>query len=105
MAEDYLQGCSVPFSLSHFKKWMSEQTDRPKTQSQKELIGFFVESKINTKRLVGKIKSPDGDVVEIAREFRRSGGKILDMDLDNNLLIEVESGTFTLPKCFVRKIK
>ena len=93
------------FSLNDFKKWMSHQNDEPKKSSHQEhLIGLRVESKLSTKRLINRITpEEDCDVEEMAKNFRRDGGVILEIDDDYNLLIEVDSGTFTIPRFFVRK--
>lgn len=90
------------FSLQDFKKWMDNQNDQPKSRHA-HLIGIHVESKLGTKRLVNKITLAEGDVDELAKEFKRDGGVILEVDEECNLLIEVDSGTFTIPRYFVRK--
>lgn len=86
------------FSLNDFRKWMSKQkfeTKKPK------LRGAIVESKLGLKKLVTKIDPDQGDLYEMARDFKRRGGTILECDGDNILLIEVSSGTFRIPKFFV----
>jgi len=95
------------FSLNDFKKWMASQTDKPASKSRhySELVGLQVESKISTKRLLSKMTAEEGDLHEMARDFRQYGGVILDADKDDNLTIEVDSGTFIVPKFFVRKHK
>jgi hypothetical protein len=93
------------FSLNDFKKWMASQTDKPAQKSRRhsELVGLQAESKISVKRLINKITAEEGDVHELASDFRQYGGIILDVDKDDNLTIEVDSGTFVIPKFFVRK--
>ena len=93
------------FSLNDFKKWMAGQNDKPtrKTRGHAELVGMHVESKIGVKRLMAKMLETDGDVAELASDFRQHGGVILDSDKDDNVLIEVDSGTFTIHKFFVKK--
>jgi hypothetical protein len=102
--DDYEEIKEEPsFSLQDFKKWMSSQNDQPKSRHA-HLVGLHVESKLSIKRLVNKIIPDDeADVNELAKEFRRDGGVILQIDEDCNLLIEVDSGTFTIPRYFVRK--
>jgi len=101
--DDYEDTKEEPsFSLQDFKKWMDNQHDQPKSRYA-HLVGLHVESKLSTKRLVNKITPDDGDVNELAKEFKRDGGVILEVDEDYNLLIEVDSGTFTIPRYFVRK--
>jgi hypothetical protein len=91
-------------SLYDFKKWMAHQDDQPTKKRHDHLIGLKVESKLGTKRLINKITPNEGIVEDLAKEFRRDGGIILEVDDDCNLLIEVESGSFTIPRFFVRKI-
>lgn len=94
------------FSLKDFKKWMATQKQPPIEDRRKyELAGVRVESKLGLKRLVTRMSSQEGDVVEMAREFRRHGGVILEVDSDNVVLIEVDSGTFHIPRFFVKKVK
>lgn len=93
------------FSLHDFKKWMSGQTDKPapRAHNHSGLIGTYVESKIGTKRLLAKVAVEDGDIHEVVKDFRQYGGMILDVDTDDNVKIEVDSGTFSIHKFFVRK--
>lgn len=101
--DDYEEVKEEPtFSLQDFKKWMGNQNDQPKSR-QAHLIGLHVESKLGTKRLVNKITPDEGDVNELAKEFKRDGGVILEVDEEYNLLIEVDSGSFFIPRYFVRK--
>jgi hypothetical protein len=86
------------FSLNDFRKWMSKQKFENKNF---KLNGCFVESKLSLKRLVTKIDVDSGDLHEMAKDFKRRGGTILECDSDNILLIEVRSGTFRIPKFFV----
>lgn len=101
--DDYEETKEEPsFCLQDFKKWMDNQNDQPKSRHA-HLIGLHVESKLSIKRLVNKITPDEGDVAELAKEFKSDGGVILEVDEDYNLLIEVESGTFIIPRYFVRK--
>ena len=94
-----------PFSLNDFKKWMENQPEKPTKKSHQhvELVGMQVESKIGIKRLMSKMIVDEGVKEELSEDFKQHGGVVLDCDKDKNLLIEVDSGTFTLPKYFIRK--
>ena len=96
------------FSLNDFKKWMASQNDAPSHHEKARrspYIGLQVESKLGVKRLVHKmLASEDCDVHELAQDFRREGGIVVGAE-GENLVIEVDSGTFQLPKFFVRKVK
>lgn len=93
------------FSLNDFKKWMASQTDKPtrKSRNHSELVGTMVESRVGVKRLVNKMTVDDGEARELAEDFKNHGGVVVDSDKDENLLIEVDSGTFMLPKFFTKK--
>lgn len=86
------------FSLSNFRKWMSKQKNGSK------LKGSFVESKLNLKTLTSHMDIDQGYLQEMAKDFKKNGGVILECDKDI-LLIEVGSGTFRIAKVFVEVIK
>lgn len=89
------------FALNDFKKWMSNEEE---VNSNKcHLFGIRVESRINSKRLMDKIEIKEGDLTEVVKEFKKYGGIILDTDSDQNFLIEVDSGSFLIPKYLVKK--
>jgi len=90
------------FSLNDFKKWMSKQ--KVEYVRKPRYKGYFAESKLGFKRLVGKIEAEDGILIELAKDFRKNGGIILDCASDNLLTIEVNAGTFRIPKFFVKII-
>ena len=87
------------FSLNDFRKWMSKQKFESSKQSR--IRGSIVESKLSLKRLISKMNVDQGDIHEMATDFKRHGGTILECDKDNIMLIEVRSGTFRIPKFFV----
>lgn len=89
------------FRLENFKKWMTEQ--KPLATTQSKLIGLKVESKIkNVKRIAKNIQSNDGDIIEMADDFIKDGGQIVEVE-NKDFLIEVDSGIFQIHRCFVRK--
>jgi hypothetical protein len=90
------------FSLNDFKKWMSKQ--KFEYVRKPRYKGYFAESKLGIKRLTGKIEIEAGSLLDIAKDFKKNGGVILDCSNDNLLLIEVSSGTFKIPKFFVKII-
>lgn len=87
------------FSLNDFRNWMSKQKFESVRKSKYR--GHIVESKLSLKRLVTKMDVDQGNLYEMAKDFKRKGGTILECDGDNILLIEVRSGTFRIPKFFV----
>jgi len=89
-------------SLDDFKKWISEQKSENVNKISR-LVGLKVESKLTSpKRLAKNIISYDGEIDDIASEFCEYGGTITEVE-DVSFLIEVDSGTFTIHRCFVRK--
>jgi chromosome condensin MukBEF MukE localization factor len=93
------------FSPKDFKKWMEDQNITEDTaKPQNNLVGMTVESKINSKRLLARIESKEGDPHELISDFKHNGGTIYDVD-DQRFLIEVERGFFYIPRFLVKKIK
>ena len=93
------------FSLESFKKWMCEHkgTDEEvKFNQRSRLIGLHVESKINYKRLARHVLSHEGDLRDIIEEFRDYGGRIAEVD-GIDFIIETDSGSFKVHRCYVRK--
>jgi hypothetical protein len=88
------------FSLNDFKKWMENQNTEEKTN---DIVGMSVESKISMKKLLEKIEPESGDLYEVAKDFRRQGGRVAEMD-GSSLLIEVNSGSFIISRLFVRRV-
>lgn len=97
---DKNSGREPSFSLNDFRKWMSKQ--KFESSSKSRFRGRVAESKLSIKRLVRKMDVDQGDLYEMAKDFKRRGGTILECDSDNILLIEVKSGTFRIPKFFVQ---
>ena len=88
------------FSLNDFRKWMENQNEEKTLSNDKK--GIRVETRIPFKRLVSKINPEEGELMELAKDFRKNGGTILEMD-GQTLLIEVDSGTFYISRSYVRK--
>lgn len=88
------------FSLSDFKKWMhNQQQDQP---LQEDLVGIEVEPKIGLKKLLAKMECDEDDPHSVAREFRKHGGTVVDMDGDN-LMVEVDSGSFVIARQYIKR--
>jgi hypothetical protein len=86
------------FSLDGFKKWMSKQK---REVTKPKFRGCIVESKLSLKRLMTKMDVDEGNLSRMAKDFKRHGGTILECDKDDIILVEVNSGTFRIPKFFV----
>lgn len=88
-------------SLDEFRKWISKQNDAPKNILH-SIIDSHVESKINYTKLLEKIDVEKGELEEIAKNFHKNGGKVI--DLENNVaLIEINEGSFYISKIYIRK--
>ncbi len=96
---------SSPFSLNDFRKWMTKQKDQPSRNEQSNLIGTFVEPRLSARKTATKMKSQDSDIQEMAIDFKNYGGLVLEMDKEQNVLIEVDSGTFKIPTFFIMSFK
>lgn len=88
------------FSLSDFKKWMSSQHEQPVRQN--DLVGVQVESKIRLSSLLEHIEVNDGDLEEVAKDFKKNGGTILEATSEE-LFVQVDVGNFRIPKHFCKK--
>lgn len=87
------------FDLSDFKNWMNQQKDtRPKI----EIIGLHVESRANLKRLLSKIEICEGEIDEVAKDFKENGGIISEAD-GHKFLIDVDSGSFIIHRMHVKR--
>jgi hypothetical protein len=84
---------------------MASQGGQSSSSRKNKLVGCYAESKINARRLVNHMTAEDGEAEGLARDFRKHGGTVKEVDRDNNLLIEVEGGTFHVPQFFVRVVQ
>jgi hypothetical protein len=74
---------------------------RPNKDKEDEFVGLSVESKISVHRLAEKIEPREGSLHILARDFRRDGGIVREVS-GHSFLIEVNSGSFVIPRNFVR---
>ena len=88
-----------PFNFSDFKKWMQHHPDTKKSN----LIGVQVESKINYKKLLSRIQeTKDGLLEDVAKEFSKNGGIIMEVD-GHDVVIKVDNGSFIIHKMNIKK--
>lgn len=88
-----------PFDLNDFKKWMGHQQD---ANEKSNILGIQVESKVTFKKLLSRIETQDGELEEVAKDFKKNGGLITEVN-GHNLLIEVESGNFIIHRMYVKR--
>lgn len=87
-----------PFNFSDFKKWMSQQQDNGKSS----MVGVQVESKIPLKKLVSRIETQEGELLEVAKDFKKNGGKITEEN-GHYMYVSVDSGSFMIHKMHLKK--
>jgi len=91
------------FTLSHFKKWIRDQKDYTQDNHERlhHIIGTQVEAKVPSSKLVQVSSTEEGDLAELIISFQESGGIVTDID-GKNFLVEVDIGTFYVPRQYVR---
>jgi hypothetical protein len=95
-------------SLHEFKSWLCEQKDLSdffniglgKEDPYERFIGKEVRTKVGEQKLLERIETEeDADV--LVSEFIENGGTILTVE-DKRVQIEVESGSFFIPRFCVK---
>lgn len=97
-----------PISLQDFKKWLSEEKDlgdffnigREVEDPNEKFIGNAARTKVSEQKLMEKIHTED-DAEILVREFVEDGGTVLSVE-GKKVQIEVESGTFYVPRFCVK---
>jgi hypothetical protein len=87
-----------PFNLSDFKKWMSDQHDARKSN----MVGLKIESKIPLKKLISRIETQDGELLEIAKDFKKNGGTITEEN-GHYMYVSVDSGSFMIHRMHLKR--
>ena len=93
------------FSVHDFKHWMSENATNQFNLQQppkRKGVGQEVESRVSLKRLLTRIEPEEGNIEDVAHEFKENGGKILEID-GSLLMVEVANGTFIIPRACCRR--
>lgn len=88
------------YNLDDFQKWIEGQEEDSRSAKIAFAKGDFVKPNVPFKKLVTRISSSDEDHREICKEFYTSGGTIVSID-SKKLVIEVESGEFTIHEMYV----
>ena len=99
-----------PMSLKEFKDWFSEQKDMSDffnitrgseaDDPNEKYIGSVCRSKVCEQKLLEKIETDD-DAEVLVKEFLEEGGSILAFE-GKRAEIEVESGTFSIPRFCIK---
>ncbi len=95
------------FSFDEFKKWMAGQDSPPELNRpahNDKFIGLEVGSRVSAHKLTEKIEVLEGVTLEVARDFKSNGGRVKNVVEDFNFIIEVDSGLFSIHRCYTTKI-
>lgn len=100
-----------PLSLKFFKTWIAQQQDLSdffnigldKEDPDDKFIGLAARPKVGEQKMLERIETDD-DPELVIREFLEKGGTVLGID-GKKIEIEVESGTFYLPRFCVKTKK
>jgi hypothetical protein len=90
------------FSPDDFKKWMMKQSEFSIDIPRAQYLGSFVDVNIPMKKLASKICVREGNLEELVEDFSKRGGKVIDID-GKHLMVEVNSGSFSIPECCIRR--
>jgi len=103
------------FSMNEFKDWLSKQEDMKKffdlneeeevrvAKPKNKFLGKEVVAKMSRNKLEETIEpqEADADIDQLLDELMETGGVITGIN-GRNLVIEVESGTFQMPRFCVK---
>lgn len=94
MSKNYL-------SIDGFQKWLGNDQDT----NNNNIIGTKVYSKIKFSNLLEVIESVDSnnDDYEMAKYFRKHGGKISEISTEGLIIIETKKGKFLIEKENIKK--
>jgi hypothetical protein len=98
------EGGEPSFSLNDFKRWMETQQspfNARRNSRLEEMVGKHVYPKLHVpKRLARRMTAEGGELSELVRDFCRAGGLVTRVD-EHYLTVEVDSGSFAIPRYFV----
>lgn len=102
-----------PLSLPDFKNWLSSHQDmkalseffsisRDEIDPNEKYVGCPARAKVSEQKLLERVETDD-DAEALINEFVENGGTVVGVD-GKMFEIEVESGTFSIPR-FCLKLK
>jgi hypothetical protein len=89
------------FNMGDFKKWITDN-DTHFEMKKPSPKGLVVESKVDKKSLLKHVSTVEGDAYEMTVDFLENCGTVVDID-GKNFIIEVNSGTFSVPRNYVTR--
>jgi hypothetical protein len=94
------------YSVDGFRKWIKNNDQEPfkftNKNSKDNLIGMELVSKLSLENVIRHMDAKDGNIDELAAEFCEQGGSVIEVK-GKTFLIELDSGSFTIKRCFVKK--
>lgn len=93
---------SSVFSLDDFKLWMQAQSGFATEIPRARFVGLSVDPCIPRKKLAPRMCVREGSLEELVVDFSKHGGKVVEID-GKHLVVEVRSGSFSIPECCVRR--
>jgi len=90
------------FSPDDFKQWMQNQIGFSTNMSRTDYVGLTVNPMIPKKKLASHICVKEGNLEELVNDFAKHGGKVSEID-GKHLVVEVISGSFSIPQNCVRQ--
>ena len=77
---------------------MSDQHDARKSN----MVGLKIESKIPLKKLISRIETQDGELLEVAKDFKKNGGTITEEN-GHYMYVSVDSGSFMIHRMHLKR--
>jgi hypothetical protein len=78
---------------------MSQQQD----SQRQTMVGLEVESKIPYKKLITRIETEEGDLNEVAKDFKKNGG-IITEENGHYMFVKVDSGNFMIHRMYLKRL-
>jgi hypothetical protein len=97
--EYHQEGPFSPIRESAFKKWLSNQRD---LSDRDPFVGLEVEAKSPYRRILARMEVQEGELEQVAKDFKKNGGKISEVN-GHTMLIEVTSGNFLIHRMHIKR--
>lgn len=90
------------FSPDDFKQWLQQQGSFSAAIPRANLMGLSVYSATPKRKLAPHMCVREGTLEELVIDFSKHGGTVIDID-GKHVVIEVKSGSFSIPECCIRR--
>jgi hypothetical protein len=85
-------------NADNFRRWMKSHPESDAAECN--MVGLEVQARFGSKKTIRHITIESGRAGRVIREFMEDGG-VVEKVSDDDYLVKVESGTFTINKKFV----